>query len=825
MDRLYSSLNKLPLKSKLLIVIITPLMLMTIFAGILAFSAWTDKRAYNKIEHLTDFAVSASNLVHELQKERGMTAGFIGSSGEKFSDALIQQRKATDAKLVETRQTIEKINLRQAGSEFSQKLNSVQKQLSQLAAKRKQVSNQSINLGEALGYYTKINGTFIDLVSDLVKISNDAELSNMLSAYTNFLQSKERAGIERAVLSNVFSKDSFGSLYPRFLNLVNTQENYINVFLSLASEDVKAFYVKAMKNPAINEVQAMRDIALEKAATGNFGIAPTVWFEKQTKKINILKDIEKYIEERLVEYVENASFTSTLSFFVEIIAMILGILITLKLSLYISQSIREQIGGEPTDIQEIAKVLASGQTLDTKDTPEKTTGIYSSVLLLQQQITLTINKDINAIVSNAKEGNLDQRIGLANKQGFYKELSQSINQLVEACDMIVSDTNHSISALAKGDLSTQISREYQGAFDHLKQNINLTTYKIRQVIEEDIQKAVEDAIHGDLDTRISTEDKTGFFLVISEQVNDLLTNIQAVFSDVDYVMGNLAQGNLDIEIKKEYQGAYAEIKQNSNTTVSKLTEIIEQIKDTAGQVKLNATEIEHATNDLGNRTERQAQDLEKTSAAMEQMTASVSSTADSTVAAEDQSKIAMSRAKHGGEVIQEVITAMNEINDASSQISSIVGVIDEIAFQTNLLALNAAVEAARAGEQGRGFSVVASEVRNLAQRSAASAKEIKELISSSLDKVQVGKSQVGLSEEALTEIIKSVETVSNTINQISLAAGEQSQGISQVNSALSSTDSMTQQNAAMVEQATAASSNMRSQAENLNELVNYFKVS
>ncbi|MCP4596916.1 nitrate- and nitrite sensing domain-containing protein [Neptuniibacter sp.] len=823
MDRITSLVEIMSLKSKLMIMVVIPLMLMTIFASILAFYAWSDKKAYEQMQKLTDFAVISGNLVHELQKERGMTAGFIGSKGEKFGDKLVVQRQVTDTKTLSARESLQQLDLSDLNEEFRSKLIEVQSELSRREDIRALIDNQSLPLTEALKYYTKINGIFISIVSDLSKISNDPKLANMTAAYTNFLQSKERAGIERAVLSNVFSKNEFGTLYTRFLNLVNTQENYINVFLSLASKDVSAYYSAAIENPVILEVESMRKVAMERASIGDFGIEPTFWFDKQTQKINILKDIENYIEDKLTAEVNGSAQSSQLSFYLEVFFAFLGVVLTLLFSMVITRSIREQVGGEPRNIQAITEVIASGNLVESDESIENTTGIYKAVLTLQEQISNTINKDISPIVANAKEGDLSKRINLCNKEGFYKELSASINNLVDSCDSIVTDSCTAISAIAAGDLNQGITTEYKGSFNSLKESINLTTDQLRQIIEQDIQNVVQAAIRGELNSRIDINGKEGFFLQLSQQVNDLLDNIEAVFSDIDNVMGNLATGNLNTRIESEYQGSYADLKSNTNETVTKLTEIIERIKQTSFEVATSASQIESGTKDLGTRTEQQAADLEETSATMEEMTSSVSNTAHNTVDAESQSKGAMNKAAHGGEVIQEVITAMNEISDASAQIANIVNVIDEIAFQTNLLALNAAVEAARAGENGRGFAVVASEVRNLAQRSAASAKEIKELISSSLEKVEVGKSQVSLSEEALGQIIVSVETVSNTINQISAAATEQSKGISQVNTAISSVDSMTQQNAALVEQASAASMSMRVKAEELSELVNYFR--
>jgi len=204
------------------------------------------------------------------------------------------------------------------------------------------------------------------------------------------------------------------------------------------------------------------------------------------------------------------------------------------------------------------------------------------------------------------------------------------------------------------------------------------------------------------------------------------------------------------------------------------------------------------------------------------MTSSVRQSADNAKNASELASDAQIKAESGGEVVAKAVSAMEEINDSSSKISDIIGVIDEIAFQTNLLALNAAVEAARAGEQGRGFAVVAAEVRNLAQRSAGAAKEIKELIRDSVGKVEDGSKLVNESGNTLDEIVQAVQQVSSIINDISSSSQEQSEGIDQVNTAVSQMDETTQQNAALVEEASAASENMAEQASLMNELMDFF---
>lgn len=343
--------------------------------------------------------------------------------------------------------------------------------------------------------------------------------------------------------------------------------------------------------------------------------------------------------------------------------------------------------------------------------------------------------------------------------------------------------------------------------------------------EKEIDQIVDAAAAGDLSRRIETRGKDGFFLKLADGLNRLLTISDSVVSDTIRVFDALAHGNLTRKIDDDYQGAFDKLKQDANATVDRLTEIITKIREAASTVSTGASEIAQGNADLSKRTESQASSLEETASSMEEMTSAVKQTSENSVHANELAASAKQKAETGGQVVSKAVVAMDEINDASKKIADIIGVIDEIAFQTNLLALNAAVEAARAGEQGRGFAVVAGEVRNLAQRSAGAAREIKDLIRDSVDKVEAGTSLVNESGKTLGEIIDSVDRVSVMIKEISTAAREQSSGIEQVNSAVAQMDEMTQQNAALVEEASAAGEAMAEQAQSMMQMMEFFSLS
>ena len=341
-------------------------------------------------------------------------------------------------------------------------------------------------------------------------------------------------------------------------------------------------------------------------------------------------------------------------------------------------------------------------------------------------------------------------------------------------------------------------------------------------VEAEVARVIARAAAGDLTDRVDSEGKDGFFLQLANQINGLLDANASSIEQISQLLAALSRGDLTARMHGDYQGVFAQMRDDANATAEQLSGIVTRIKQSSRAINSAAGEIASGNSDLSRRTEQQAANLEETAASMEELTSTVRQNAEHARQANQLAIGAAGVASQGGEVVGQVVTTMSAIQTSSKKIAEIISVIDGIAFQTNILALNAAVEAARAGEQGRGFAVVASEVRTLAQRSAAAAKEIKGLIDDSVGKVADGSALVHKAGATMGEIVASVQRVTDIMSEISAASQEQSAGIEQVNQTVVQMDETTQQNAALVEEATAAARAMEEQAGQLSEAVSVF---
>ncbi|HCJ73625.1 methyl-accepting chemotaxis protein [Rhizobium sp. P007] len=718
---MFETIANMKISSRIAIIAAVPmsafLVVSTVDAG-RALSALNNARA---VSGTFSIVPVVGELIHQLQKERGTSARFIGDrDGGKISALLEEQKHHTDTAL----SSLNALNIAEMfrnDAVASSTLTDIQHRLGNLGKIRDAITSHQATPADTAAYYTGTIGTLIDFVGKSRAQTKNSELSNRIISFTALLRGKDSAGQERSAGSVALDNGAFTpENYEKFIRLGAAQDTDFSIFLSLATEDLKQELKTILVNPASQKLMEMR----RKSSNSPFdlqqsGFTGSDFFDSTTQRIDALKGIEDKVAGELTHFAD-----SLVALGVRSLLMILAV----------------------------------------------TGGTLAALVALVWVVTRSITRPVVRVVDcmdALTSGKTNVEIDLKADRS---EIGDMVRALAVFRDTTVERANLEHAAEENRNLMERERKERQ-------QNQELEDEAIRTAVGE------------------------------------LASGLRA-----------LSNGQLNYRINSQFAQHLDKVRVDFNAAIDQLEKAMLDIGENAKAIAAGSSQIRESADALSYRTEQQAASVEQTAAALEEITITVKDTSRRAEETGEMVSVMRNDAKASGDVVVSTIDAMHEIKSSADEISNIIGVIDEIAFQTNLLALNAGVEAARAGEAGKGFAVVAQEVRELAQRSATAAKDIKALIAKSGGQVANGVDLVERTGMVLERIVKQVDLAYQNVTAIVDASREQSVGINEINHAVSMMDQNTQQNAAMVEESTAASHALAQEADALFKAVGKFQL-
>jgi len=588
-----NTLKNLSIRGKIFLIFIIPVLGLLYFIMVQTFTILDSSSRLAKLEKVVVLSSKMSAFVHESQKERGATAVFLGSKGEKFSDVLKKQRADTDSKRSLLVSALDSFDQSVYTKRFQNDLQNAKNYLAKLDAIRKSVDTLSIKKMDAISYYTNMNGSFIDTVASAAQLTDDVQILKDVNSYVNFLYSKERAGIERAVGAATFSANSFAKgARVKFNSLLAEQNSFLKSFLVLADDEAEEFYEKTVSGDAVNEVNRMRDILIKaNADTTNFGVKASYWFETITKKINLLKEVENYLtqrmQENITEIIEQNSKELTVSMIVSILILTISFFLGYFISTFISRAVKEMIeagselasgDGDLTKRLNVSSKDELGKAsyevnqfiskvqdtvCDAKKSSEENSAISEQLVHNAKKIEENVSSEtkiVNTATVNMKQMNTTLNRSVEEAQGAHEQIEHANENLARA--------NSEIITLSKKiEVSVEVEQELASRLNQLSSDATQVK-EVLSVISDIADQTNLLALNAAIEAARAGEHGRGF-AVVADEVRKLAERTQKSLGEINATINVIVQSILD---------SSAQMNENSET-IKQLMDVSSSVED------------------------------------------------------------------------------------------------------------------------------------------------------------------------------------------------------------------------------------------------------
>jgi len=773
---MFAFIQDLKIRTKLLLLVLPLLLALGVLSLSKVWTFWAEKNQFEASAEVVSEVAVLGQLVHQLQSERGMSAGFLASGGsEAAAKALKDQRLKTDATLAQANSTVLRLMANDAspaaGGQAPQKLSALR---DALASQRQAIDAKTITGGVAIKWFTEKINTLVETVYSAVELSPSVDFAQRIRAYAYLISFKEYAGRERAAVNAALSANKAldTATQAQLIGNIARQDNFDNLYRQTASaSDVQALTL-ALDKPAVKESLRMRNEVLAKAMQGDFEIAPADWWAAVSEKMNILKSHDDKLSSQLIETARSLSDKASQSFLFASSALVALTLCFLTLTLWITRSIQMPLQALQTSMNQIANSFDLSQRV-------RVTG--------SDEIALT---------------------------------SESFNRMMQVIGDALNEVNVAMACLAEGDFSKPVKASLKGDMDKLKNSVNVSLSRVEATIAT-LNSALLALHEGDFSYKVEVNAQ-GEYRRALNSAQLAMISLQQMLGDVGQVMRSMATGDLSRRVNATGLGDLNELRENINSSIDGVVKLLREITINTRQLATASNETTAAIGQIADGAQNQTMAISQVSTAVRQTSLAISDVSRSTEMASQKSRESVQVVQTGVSKMALMVEVVNAIASNSEKISKITEVIEKIANKTNLLSLNAAIEAARAGEHGKGFAVVADEVGKLAVSSAASSQEIALLVQNAAAETAKAVQAVKAVSEDMVQVGASAKETDSLLQRVSASLEEQASAVEEINANLSELDRIARSNAAASEEMTASVMELSSIADATRREVNQF---